>query len=40
MSKKIKKSEKIVKKVLTLPFLFDILTMQLGNSTQKKKNDL
>ena len=35
-----KKSEKIVKKVLTLPFLFDILTMQLRNNTQKKKNDL
>ena len=35
-----KKSEKIVKKVLTLPFLFDILTMQLRNNTKKKKNDL
>lgn len=37
---KLKKSEKIVKKLLTLSFLFDILTMQLGNNTQKRKNDL
>ena len=38
--KKFKKSEKNVKILLTLWFLFDILTMQLRNNTQKKKNDL